>query len=178
MADLGIPTVIALSKADLVDPDSAGRARFAFQDPGNTEMENRRRIVSLSAVGVAPGLEAFETALAGLVSEVPTVACGAQPAEAAVVDASTSRQGGPSLLCVVRRGALRVGDTFVCGNLHGHVKALWKCDATDRILVDQATAGERSSYTGREGDRVTQGGREGGRGREGETTPLRVNSAL
>ena len=127
-----------VSQADLTDPASARRI---LEAEGYHTDRHGVQIVSLSALEDVPGLEPFEAALAGAVSGLPREACGLQHGEAAVVDASTSREGGPSLLCVVRRGSVGVGDSFVCGALYGRVKALWQCDATDRLPIHDATPG-------------------------------------
>jgi len=48
---------------------------------------------------------------------------------------------GAALLCVVKCGTLRAGQSFVCGRAHGRIKAIRQCHANMRDEIEMATPG-------------------------------------
>ncbi|RMH59103.1 MAG: translation initiation factor IF-2 [Candidatus Hydrogenedentota bacterium] len=67
------------------------------------------------------------------------------PAEAVVIEAKLDKNRGPVATVIVRRGRLAVGKPFVCGTVHGRVRALMDAEG---VRLEKAEPGSPAEVLG------------------------------
>ena len=121
----GVPVVVAVNKIDKEGADPA-RVRSQLTEYGLVaeEFGGTTLFVDVSAregVGIADLLEAI---ILTADAELDLRANPDQDAQGVAVEAHLDRGRGPVAAVLVQRGTLRVGDSIVCGEAFGRVRAL------------------------------------------------------
>lgn len=131
----GVPLIIAVNKMDKegADPERV-RNELAQHDVISEEWGGDTQFVPLSALtgdGVEQLLEAL--ILQAEVLELAAVVEG--NAAGTVIEASLDKGKGPVATILVQEGTLKRGDSFICGQVTGRVRAMFD---EDGIAVDEA----------------------------------------
>jgi translation initiation factor IF-2 len=121
----GVPVVVAVNKIDKEGADPA-RVRSQLTEYGLVaeEFGGTTLFVDVSAregIGIADLLEAI---ILTADAELDLRANPDQDAQGVAVEAHLDRGRGPVAAVLVQRGTLRVGDSIVCGEAFGRVRAL------------------------------------------------------
>lgn len=129
-----VPTVVAVTKCDLVDADAAvtnvGKQLLAL-GMVTEQYGGDAPIVPISA-RTGMGLQALKDAIALQAELLELRAAAEAPGEAVILDARVVKGMGQVVDVIVRWGTLRVGDHVVAGNEYGRVKSL----LTDAAAAD------------------------------------------
>ena len=120
----GVPMIVAINKIDLAgaDPDRV-RQELLQHDIQVEAMGGDVLDVEVSALK-RQNLDKLAEAIALQSELLELTANPDRPAEGVVVEAKLEKGRGPVATVLVRRGTLRVGDTFVAGAEWGRVRAM------------------------------------------------------
>src|SRR5262249_5265837 len=121
----GVPVVVAVNKIDKEGADPARvRAQLTEYGLAAEEFGGTTLFVGVSAregIGIAHLLEAI---IRSAEAELDLRANPDQDAQGVAVEAHLDRGRGPVAAVLVQRGTLGVGDSIVCGEAFGRVRAL------------------------------------------------------
>jgi translation initiation factor IF-2 len=129
-----VPIVVAINKMDLPDANSdMVKKQLADEGLVPEAWGGDTVLVEVSAKQKLNLDELMDMIL--LVAEVQELQANANaPASGVVIEAQLDVGRGPVATVLVQRGTLRVGDSLVCGEAHGKVKAMF--DFTGNALGD------------------------------------------
>ncbi|SDG14772.1 translation initiation factor IF-2 [Sinosporangium album] len=121
----GVPIVVAVNKVDKEGADPS-RVRAQLTEYGliAEEYGGSTMFVDISAlrgIGIDSLLEAVVLTAD---AELDLRANPSQPAQGVAIEAHLDRGRGPVATVLVQRGTLRVGDSIVCGQAYGRVRAM------------------------------------------------------
>jgi len=131
----GVTIIVAINKVDLARADVM-RVKGQLQENGLSPEDwgGSTICVEVSAKAGTGLDDLFE--MIYLQSEVLELKANPEgPARGTVIEARTEAGKGPTGTVLIQSGTLRVGDAFICGVMHGKVKALLN---DERKRVDEA----------------------------------------
>ncbi|MFP3949358.1 MAG: translation initiation factor IF-2, partial [Longimicrobiales bacterium] len=120
----GVPIVVAINKIDLPSANPQRVKQELLQHEVTAEEFGGDVLVAEISAKTGEGIDDL---LEKLLLQAELLELKANPnreAEAAVVEAKLDVGKGPVVTVLVRKGTLRVGDSFVCGNYDGRVRAM------------------------------------------------------
>ncbi len=121
----GVPIVVAVNKIDKEGADPQ-RVRAQLTEYGLVaeEFGGQNLFVDVSARN-GTGIESLlEAVVLTADAELDLRANPAQQAQGTAIEAHLDKGRGPVATVLVQRGTLRVGDSIVCGEAHGRVRAM------------------------------------------------------
>ncbi len=121
----GVPVVVAVNKIDKEGADpSRVRAQLTEYGLVAEEFGGESQFVDVSAktgIGIP---ELLEAVVLTADAELDLRANPRQPAQGVAIEAHLDKGRGPVATVLVQRGTLRVGESIVCGEAYGRVRAM------------------------------------------------------
>jgi translation initiation factor IF-2 len=133
----GVPIVVAVNKIDKEGADPA-RVRAQLTEYGliAEEFGGQSLFVDVSARNGTGINELLEAVVLTADAELDLRANPNQPAQGVAIEAHLDKGRGPVGTVLVQRGTLRVGDSIVCGDAYGRVRAM--LDENGDLLTEAA----------------------------------------
>jgi translation initiation factor IF-2 len=121
----GVPIVVAVNKVDKEGADPA-RVRSQLTEYGLVaeEFGGQSLFVDVSARNGTGIKELLEAVVLTADAELDLRANPHQQAQGVAIEAHLDKGRGPVATVLVQRGTLKVGDSIVCGDAHGRVRAM------------------------------------------------------
>jgi len=121
----GVPIVVAVNKVDKEGADPA-RVRSQLTEYGLVaeEFGGQSLFVDVSARNGTGIKELLEAVVLTADAELDLRANPHQQAQGVAIEAHLDKGRGPVATVLVQRGTLKVGDSIVCGEAHGRVRAM------------------------------------------------------
>jgi translation initiation factor IF-2 len=121
----GVPIVVAVNKIDKEGADPA-RVRSQLTEYGLVaeEFGGQSLFVDVSARNGTGIKELLEAVVLTADAELDLRANPHQPAQGVAIEAHLDKGRGPVATVLVQRGTLNVGESIVCGEAHGRVRAM------------------------------------------------------
>ncbi len=121
----GVPIVVAVNKVDKEGADPA-RVRAQLTEYGLVaeEFGGQSLFVDVSARNGTGIAELLEAVVLTADAELDLRANPHQPAQGVAIEAHLDKGRGPVGTVLVQRGTLKVGDSIVCGEAYGRVRAM------------------------------------------------------
>ncbi|HEX9527708.1 MAG TPA: translation initiation factor IF-2 [Streptosporangiaceae bacterium] len=130
----GVPIVVAVNKVDKEGADPA-RVRAQLTEYGLVaeEFGGQSLFVDVSARNGTGIKELLEAVVLTADAELDLRANPHQPAQGVAIEAHLDKGRGPVATVLVQRGTLKVGESIVCGEAHGRVRAMLD-DSGDQVM--------------------------------------------
>jgi translation initiation factor IF-2 len=131
----GVPIVVAVNKVDKEGADPA-RVRAQLTEYGLVaeEFGGQSLFVDVSARNGTGIKELLEAVVLTADAELDLRANPHQQAQGVAIEAHLDKGRGPVATVLVQRGTLKVGDSIVCGEAHGRVRAMLG-DSGEQVAV-------------------------------------------
>ncbi|HEX5188525.1 MAG TPA: translation initiation factor IF-2 [Streptosporangiaceae bacterium] len=129
-----VPIVVAVNKVDKEGADPA-RVRAQLTEYGliAEEFGGQNLFVDVSARNGTGIKELLEAVVLTADAELDLRANPHQPAQGVAIEAHLDKGRGPVATVLVQRGTLQVGESIVCGEAHGRVRAMLD-DKGDQVM--------------------------------------------